>query len=220
MNFKSTYNKLALGVSTLTLSGALTGCATSTLPNTDTCMQAKNVNALLVGFGGTSYNQSCNDGRVAFALMTRADDPVGNALGFMLYMDQNPDAKKMLEGRLGGKDKVKIADDTVAGLLLSEDETSRSIGAQIYVASDEKARGGINEILKTNNVDPRQHVAANLDQNVHAAAKAWARDHSFAPAGVDAETTYKNGNYKKAETDKGVIFTFKKAKPASLTTAP
>lgn len=220
MSYKNTYNRWALGVSTFALSGALSGCATTMLPNTDTCMQASSVNALLVGFGGTSYNTACNDGRVAFALMTRADDPVGNALGFMLYMDQNPEAKKMLEGRLGGKDKVKIADTTVAGLLLSEDETSRSIGAQIYVMADEKTRGSINEILKTNNVDPRQHVAANLDQGVHAAAKAWARDHAAAPAGVDAETTYKNGNYRKAETDKGVVFTFKKAKPAGAAATP
>lgn len=216
MNFKNTYNRLALGVSTL----ALTGCATTMLPNTDTCMQASSVNALLVGFGGTSYNTSCNDGRVAFALMTRADDPVGNALGFMLYMDQNPEAKKALEGRLGGKDKAKIADTTVAGLLLSEDETSRSIGAQIYVASDDKARSAVNDILKTNHVDPRQQVADNLDQSVYAAAKAWARDHALAPQGIDAETTYKNGHYKKDETGKGVVFTFKKARPAGATATP
>lgn len=209
---KSTYNKLALSASAIALT---TGCATTQLPNTDTCMQASNFNALVVGVGGTSYNTACNDGRTAYALMTRADDPVGNALGFMMYMDQNPEAQKMLENRLGGKDKVKIADTTVAGLLMSDDETSRSIGAQIYVSSGEQARGGINEILKTNNIDPRQHVAANLDPNVHKAAQAWALDHSRAPAGVNAETTYKNGNYKKAETNNGVVFTFKKPKPAA-----
>lgn len=213
MNFKNIYNKVALGVGTM----ALTGCATTMLPDTDTCMQVKKVHALLVGFGGTSYNQSCNDGRVAFALMTRADDPVGNALGFMLYMDQNPEAQQMLESRLGGKDKVKIADTTVAGLLLSDDEISRSLGAQIYVASGAEARNSINEILKVNNVDPRQHVSANLDQSVFDGAREWAHDHALAPAGVNAETTYKKGNYKKAETDKGMIFMFKKEKPAAIT---
>ncbi len=217
MKLNSIYNRLALGVSAVALT---TGCATKMLPNTDTCMQASNVNALLVGFGGTSYNQACNDGRVAFALMTRPNDPVGNSIGFLMYLGQNPEAQKALESRLGGKDKVLISDTTIAGMLLSDDEASRNIGAQIYIhPSSEKSRASVNEILKNNGVDPRKHIIANFDANMEETVQAWARDHWAAPAGVTAETTYKNGNYKKAETDKGVVFTFKKAKPASAPAA-
>lgn len=210
MKRKTAYDRFAISLSSLMLTAA-TGCTSIQFPNTDTCMQAKNVNALLVGFGGTSYNTNCNDGRIAFALMARAGDPVGNALGFLLYLDQNPEAKKMLEGRMGGESNVRLSEKTIAGLLLSDDEVSRGIGAQIYVSSDEKSRSAVNDILKAGGVDPRQHITANLGQNTHDAAKAWARDHANAPDGVTAETTRaRQGHHLKTETGNGVTFTFRK----------
>ncbi|HEY0902082.1 MAG TPA: hypothetical protein VGD95_08160 [Micavibrio sp.] len=209
MSYKSTYNRWAAGASGLLLAG----CASVSPPNPDTCMQESSVNALLVGFGGTKYNTSCNDGRMAFALMNRADDPVGNALGFLLYLDQNPEAKKMLENRMGGKDKVKMSGSTVAGFLLSNDDTSRSIGAQIYMGSDEPTRAAVNEVLIRHQIDPRQHIPASLRQDVQNATFQWAQAHAAAPQGVRAQSTLSAGKYLKKETKEGVNFIFKKAKP-------
>lgn len=209
MSYKSAYNKLAAGASALVLSG----CATISAPDTNTCMQASNVSALLIGFGGTKYNTSCNDGRMAFALMNRPDDPVGNALGFLLYMDQNPEAKKMLESRMGGADNIKMPGSTVAGFLLSSDEISRSIGAQLYLGSNEQTRNEVNDALIKNNIDPRQHIPASLNKDVQKATVQWAQDHAQEKQGVSAQATFEKRNYLKKETASGVNFIFRKSQP-------
>ena len=216
MSNKNLYNRMALGLGALTLAG----CSTLSQPDTNTCMQVTNVNALLVGFGGTKYNRSCNDGRMAFALMQRENDPVGNALGFLLYLDQNPEAQKMLESRLGGREGVKLKSETVAGFLLADDDISRSIGAQIYMASDDKSRADINNVLIQNNADPRTLIPASLSKDVQNVTAQWAQNHASAPQGVSALTTFNKSNLLKQKTSDGVSFTFRKEKPAAAPVKP
>lgn len=213
MSVSSLYTRMALGLTPVFLAG----CTTLQQPNTDTCMQVKSVRALVFNTGGTSYNTDCNDGRTSFALLNRAGDPVGNALGFLLYMDQNKQAKTMLEQRMGGKDKVTVAPETIAGLLTSADATSRYLGLQIYSAQPEEGRVQVNDIITATQKDPKELVTAILAENqsdngfkAENRAREWARDHATAPKGVAATTCAATPGCQRTVTQGGVEFTFSK----------
>ncbi len=212
MKHASLFNRAALGIATLVLAG----CQTLQKPNTDTCMQERSMRALLFNTGGTTYNTDCNDGRTAYALLKRSGDPVGNALGFLLYMDQNKAAKEMLEARMGGKEKVKVEPETVAGLLLSGDETSRYVGFQIYAASPEEARKNVNTILIAEKADPKAILSLDLSRE-RSTAMAWAREHALAPADTPATVArLKRDDCTKIRTTNGVTWSCPKpAAPAS-----
>lgn len=212
MKHASLFNRAAC----ITTALVLAGCQSLQKPNTDTCMQEHSVRALLFNTGGTTYNTDCNDGRTAFALLNRSGDPVGNALGFLLYMDQNKAARTMLETRMGGKDNVKVAPETVAGLLLSGDETSRYVGFQIYAASPEDARRNVNAILIAEKADPKALLALDLSRE-RSNAIAWAREHALAPANSPAPVArLKRDDCIKTRTASGVTWSCPKpATPAA-----
>lgn len=202
MKHASLFNRAALGIATLVLAG----CQTLQKPNTDTCMQERSLRALVFNTGGTTYNTDCNDGRTAFALLNRSGDPVGNALGFLLYMDQNKAARDMLEARMGGKDNVRVAPETVAGLLLSGDETSRYVGFQIYAASPEETRKNVNTILISEKADPKAILALDLSRE-RSNAIAWAREHALAPENTPATVArLKRDDCTKIRTTTGVTW--------------
>lgn len=213
MNKARTYNGIALGLGSLVLAG----CASLQEPDTTTCMQSHSTRAIIFNTGGTKYNTDCNDGRAAFALLNRSGDPVGNALGFLLYMDQNKEAKSNLEERMGGKDNVKVAPETVAGLLTSPDNTSRYMGLQIYLYQPEKTRADVSTILQAEGHDPKTLLATviaenagNKDQNIDGIARDWAREHATAPMGVAATTCAQTPGCQRSISDTGVTYTFKK----------
>lgn len=213
MKNSALYNRVALGLSTLVLAG----CQTLQKPNTDTCMQERSFRAIFFNTGGTTYNTDCNDGRTAYALLARQGDPVGNALGFLLYMDQNKQAKANLEARLGGKDKVKVAPETVAGLMLSSDPTSRYLGLQIYTAQPEETRINVSDIILAEKKEPKAVIAAIMAENkadqgqgAENLTRDWAHEHAKAPQGIAATTCAATTGCKRAITGSGVTYTFPK----------
>ena len=139
--------KRAGQISALGLTAALmTGCATSQF-NVDTCMRASFTSIGIVGGGSSAFDPNCGDAKTAEVLMRRQNDPVSNALGFLLYLDQNPDARAQLQQRMGGAENVQIEPAAVADLLAMPD-TSRYVGVQIYAKISPEARQTVDSFLR------------------------------------------------------------------------
>ena len=191
MNYSQAYNRIALGIGSAVLAA---GCTTMQKPNHESCMGEKSTYAAIFGTSSVSYNAECGDARMAYSLLTRPGDPVGNALGFVLYIDQNKNAKAQLEERMGGKDKVRVAPETITGLLTSTDDSSRYIGAQIFAYSPEDTRVAVNDMLTARKLDPKALLSAILTtpQAASGAASTEARnralDHAQAPLAAPAAT--------------------------------
>lgn len=212
MNYPRRYTRAVIAVS----AAFLTACASAPKPDPESCLGEKFLDVGFFGIGSVGHDQACADARTSYTLLKRISDPIGNALGLLLYFDQSPKAKELLEERMGGKDKVKIAPETVAGLLLSGDETSRYVGFQIYAASPEDTRKNVNKILEAEKADPKAILALDLSRE-RSTAMAWAREHALAPANSPATIArLKRDDCTKTRTASGVTWSCPKpAAPAA-----
>lgn len=156
--------KRAAAATALTGSLLLTGCATNIIAQPDSCISGGGLNLMGIGFTSSGFDEKCAayqteklrmeaDITRAETLMKTKNDPVSNALGVLLSFDLNPEAKKKLEARMGGADKIRIEPETLTGLLTSDNLQSRYVGLQLYVRADEATQSQVNQQLKEQNVD-------------------------------------------------------------------
>jgi hypothetical protein len=149
-------------LSTLGLAAAiLSGCATPGL-NTETCMGTDYNGIGFYGVGESKWDKDCGSAEFAETLLRNKNDPVGNALGFLLYLDQLPGARAQLEARLGQKGALRIEPETVATLLASPD-ISRYTGVQLYAKMNEQDRATVHGLLQERGIDPKIALTLNDD---------------------------------------------------------
>lgn len=171
----------------------LSGCATVVPPKPDSCMGGGGVRLMGIGFTKTGFDEDCAkyqqeklqaeaDIARAETLMKRPNDPVGNALGMLLSLDLNPEAREKLQTRMSGADKIRVAPETLAGLLTADNVTSRYIGFQLYAASPEDVHEKVHALLAERNITLAMLMPVNLNDGA-APARQWARTH-----GQDGQT--------------------------------
>ena len=160
--FENANLRRAGALSTLGLAAAiLSGCATPGL-NTETCMGTDYNGIGFYGVGQSKWDKDCANAEFAETLLRKKNDPVGNALGFLLYLDQLPGARAQLEARLGQKGALRIEPETVATLLASPD-VSRYTGVQLYAKMNEDDRATVNSLLQEREIDPKVALTLNDD---------------------------------------------------------
>lgn len=191
------YFRQAAAASALATAFLVSGCATVVQPRPESCMGGGGLSVMGVGVRNVSFDEKCaayqkermtreaDISRVENLLM-KPNDPVGNALGMLLSLELNPEARAHLEKRVGGKEKIRIAPETLVGLLTAPNETSRYVGLQIYAASPEDVHKGVDNILKAQGVKLTSLITPGTLQQEQA-ARDWANNHAQglpAPAGV------------------------------------
>lgn len=160
----STSFKRAATASALTGGLLLSGCSTMITAQPDSCISGGGFQIMGTGITSTSFDEKCGafqkeklrleaDIKRAETLMKAPNDPVSNALGVMLSFDLNPEARKTLEARMGGADKIRIEPETLVGLLIADSMQSRYVGMQLYAHADKDTQDKTGQLLKTQNID-------------------------------------------------------------------
>ncbi len=155
--------KRAGAASVLTGSLLLTGCATNIIAQPDSCISGNGFQ-FIFGFTRSGFDKECGeyqkeklrmeaDIKRAETLMRKPNDPVSNALGVLLSFDLNPEAKKKLDARMGGADKIRIEPETLVGLLAANNMQSRYVGMQLYAHADKDTQNKAGQLLKEQNID-------------------------------------------------------------------
>ncbi|QQG36905.1 MAG: hypothetical protein HYS17_03800 [Micavibrio aeruginosavorus] len=182
------YFRQAAAAGALATAFFVSGCATVVQPRPESCMGGGGVSVMGVGVRNVSFDEKCaayqkermtreTDISRAESLLLKQNDPVGNALGMLLSLELSPEARAQLEKRVGGKEKIRIAPETLAGLLMAQNETSRYVGLQIYAASPEDVHKGVDDILKAQGIKLTSLITPGTLQQEDA-ARAWAHSHA------------------------------------------
>lgn len=185
------YFRAAATAGALTTALLLSGCATVVQPRPESCMGGGGVSVMGVGVRTVSFDEKCAtyqkermtqeaDISRAETLLLKPHDPVGNALGMLLSLELNPAARAQLEKRVGGKERIRVAPETLVGLLTAQNETSRYVGLQIYAASPPDVLKGVDDLLKAQGIKlttiAKLITPGTLQQE--AAAREWANSHA------------------------------------------